>query len=289
MPFWAFLFGGCFLYMAYYGTDQSQAQRLLSTRSAADSRRALMLNGYARFPLVCLYVAFGVALAAVLSGDPTLAAAVERLGTDSLVPQFIIGTLPAGLRGLLVAALIAAAMSSIDSALNALSAATIRDFLPARHNASLAAGRIVTSAWGIAITSMAFVVDRISETVIEAVNQIGSAFYGPVLAAFLLGLGTRSITSSGIWTGVVSGVALNLTLWIGFPTIHWMWWNVFGCACTAVAAAAVTLTRGRSPAADPLTAGDSSPRISAWKPSLLGLAVYAAAILAALTALDQVP
>ena len=58
MPFWAFLIGGCFLYMAYYGTDQSQAQRLLATRSEDDSRRALLLNGYLRPPLIGLYVLF---------------------------------------------------------------------------------------------------------------------------------------------------------------------------------------------------------------------------------------
>ena len=129
------------------------------------------------------------------------------------------------------------------------------------------------------MTAMAFGVDRISETVIEAVNQIGSAFYGPILAAFLLGLWCPLITSPGVWAGVVGSVALNVTLWVGFPGIHWMWWNVFGTGCTAAVALAVSLIVRP-------TLSVSGPRYSReLQPALLGLAACAAAVFTGLATL----
>jgi len=110
---------------------------------------------------------------------------------DFLVPVFILQELPSGVRGILVSALLAAAMSSLDSALNSLSAATMRDFIEKRRDLSpgqsVLMGKLTTVAWGIVITGFAFVVGGISDTVIESINKIGSAFYGPILAAFLVG------------------------------------------------------------------------------------------------------
>jgi hypothetical protein len=124
---WPMLFGGLFLYVSYHGCDQSQAQRLLASRDDRSARRALVLNGLLRFPLVLTYCAFGLLLAGLLRVDPAFAAAMQGQPADSLVPVFMMGYLPAGLRGLLLAAILAAAMSSIDSALNSLAAVTLED------------------------------------------------------------------------------------------------------------------------------------------------------------------
>jgi SSS family solute:Na+ symporter len=153
--------------------------------------------------------------------------------------------LPIGIRGILVAALLAGAMSSLDSALNSLSAVTMRDFVE-RHRKlserqSLILGRVTTVIWGGIIIGFAFLVGNISDTVVESINMIGSAFYGPILAAFLVGVLSHRVTSAGIFAGVLSGIGFNLVLWIWFPGIFWMWWNLFGLLVTVLASFVVSL------------------------------------------------
>ena len=139
--------------------------------------------------------------------------------------------------------MLAAAMSSLDSALNSLSAATMRDFVWRRTKKPsnpLLWSKLTTVAWGIAITGFAFIVGGMSETVIEAINKIGSVSFGPILAAFLVGVLSRKANSKGIISGIVAGVALNLFLWLGFEDIYWMWWNLFGFLMTSVVALVVS-------------------------------------------------
>ncbi|HJS72838.1 MAG TPA: sodium transporter, partial [Vicinamibacteria bacterium] len=147
---WPMLLGGVFLYLSYYGCDQSQAQRLLTARTESGARRALLLNGLLRFPMVLSYCGLGLLLAGLLASDPAFAAAMEGRPADSLVPVFMMNYLPTGLRGLLLAAILAAAMSSIDSALNSLAAVTLDDVFaldPARQSVWL--GRATSLAWGV--------------------------------------------------------------------------------------------------------------------------------------------
>jgi len=237
IPFWAFLFGGFFLYISYYGTDQSQVQRELSAASIDETKKSLLFNGVVRFPLTILYVLMGIAIFAVYQTSPDLQAVMTNKRPDYLVPQYILLNLPVGLRAILFASLLAAAMSSLDSALNSLSAATIRDFVnriyePASQK--LYIGKLITVMWGIIITGFAFFVGSISGTVIEAINKIGSAFYGPILAAFLVGVLSKRINAFGIFSGIAAGVVLNISLWLFAPQINWMWWNVFGTMTTVV-------------------------------------------------------
>jgi SSS family solute:Na+ symporter len=232
VPFWAFLFGGFFLYVAYYGTDQSQVQRELSSKSAHEVKKSLMFAGLARFPLTLMYVLMGIAALSVYNISPELAASVPSDKPDYLIPQYILHVLPSGLRAILFAALLAAAMSSLDSALNSLSAVTMRDFLNKWRPESaenLYLGKLTTVFWGILVTGFAFLVGNISETVIEAINKIGSAFYGPILAAFLVGILSKRVTTKGVITGIIAGVGFNIFLWMAHPEIHWMWWNPIGC------------------------------------------------------------
>ncbi len=242
-PFWGFLIGGFFLYVSYYATDQSQAQRVLAAGTDEHIRRALLLNGLARFPLTLLYLALGLVLAALVAITPELAEQIPPDRLDTLVPAFVAAYLPEGVRALLIAALLSAAMSSLDSALNALSAATSRDFLETPDRPlSIRANRLVTLAWGIAVTAIAFIAGGIADTVVEAINKIGSAFYGPVLAAFGAGILLPRVSATGIKVGVAAGVLLNLALYLCLPGLSWMWWNVAGLVA-AVAIAVLTSSR----------------------------------------------
>jgi SSS family transporter len=243
-PFWGFLLGGLFLYMSYYGTDQSQVQRELSAATLAGTRNSLYFNGFFRFPFTMLYIVLGLALGAVYATSPEFRSEVPLDRMDFLVPVFILQHLPEGVRGILTASLLAASMSSLDSALNSLSAATMRDFVEKNRQLSerrsLLLGKVTTVLWGCLITGFAFLVGNISDTVIESINKIGSTVYGPILAAFIAGVLTECITSRGIFLGVLAGIGFNLMLWIGFPGIFWMWWNLFGFAVTLIVGVCVS-------------------------------------------------
>jgi hypothetical protein len=125
--FWPMLIGGLFLYLSYYGCDQTQAQRELSTRSVDDTNRALFLDGMLRFPLVLSYCFLGLCLSAYALMHPEFVSGlpVTEIGEPNYnlaVPVFVLKHFPHGLIGLVMVGLFAAAMSSLDSTLNALSA-----------------------------------------------------------------------------------------------------------------------------------------------------------------------
>lgn len=236
-PLWGFVVGGLVLYVAYYGVDQTQAQRQLSARSIGQAQRLLAFNALARFPLTLAYAGLGLVLAAAYAQQEALRDAVPAARLDQLVPRFIELFLPEGIRGLLVAAILAAAMSSLDSALNSLSAATMRDFLDRRlgERNRLMAARLTTLGWGLAITVTALHVEGLSRNLVESINQVGAIFYGPLVAAFACGILDRQAHGMAVRAGVAAGVATNLGLAAVWGTgLFWMWWNVTGLVVAAV-------------------------------------------------------
>jgi SSS family transporter len=258
-PFWGFFVGGLFLYMSYYGVDQSQAQRQLSVPSVAAGRRSLVFNGLARFPLTLLYVFTGLVVGAYFFQSPELQAAVGDQ-PNRLMPAFIVGELPTGARGLVIAAILAASMSSLDSTLNSLSAATIRDFIepgarrPLEARQLLRWSKLTTFGWGAVITIFGLLLSYMAsrDTVVEAINKIGSLFYGPILAAFLAGILDRRARGPAVIAGIVAGVGINLVLWQGwerallepwwpgYQGVFWMWWNVSGLIVAIAVTTAVS-------------------------------------------------
>jgi SSS family transporter len=237
-PLWGFVVGGLVLYISYYGVDQSQVQRQLSTTSVAGARRMLFLNGLARFPLTVLYVVLGLAVGAAFMQQEALRAAVHAGRVDTLMPRFIELYLPSGVRGLLVAAILAAAMSSLDSALNSLSASTMRDFIEHRvpEHRRVLAGRCTTLAWGVLITVFALAVGDLGGNVVEGINQVGAMFYGPLLAAFLAGALDRRARGPAVLAGVALGLTANLALVQALGAkVFWMWWNISGLVVAVLA------------------------------------------------------
>jgi len=236
--FWPMLIGGFFLYLSYYGCDQSQSQRLLTTPNSHTAKKALFINGLLRFPLVLGYCFLGLLMIGILQVQPQLRAEVPAEHPDFLIPIFIIKFLPSGLTGLILAGILAASMSSLDSAFNSLSAVTMRDFIQeAPHKKwdkkkELLFSRACTLGWGIFCTTAGFIFARSSLTVIEIVNKVGSIFYGPVLAAFLLGIFARNLKGAIVIAALVGGVWLNMSLWLFVPEVSWMWWNLTGFLAT---------------------------------------------------------
>src|SRR5690349_14598857 len=147
--FWAGVAGGCFLTTASHGTDQLMVQRLLSARSEAQSRLALLASWAVIFFQFGLFLLIGILLFVHYhdAGQPAPAQ------TDRIYPEFIWRNLPVGLAGLVMAAILAAAMANLSAALNSLSSTTVVDFYrplapgrPESHYLKLA--RLATVGWG---------------------------------------------------------------------------------------------------------------------------------------------
>lgn len=232
VPFWPCLLGGIFLYSSYYGTDQTQVQRELSARSMKDAKLCLVFNGFARFPLVASYILLGIAAGAMYQHSPELRAAIPSDKLDYLIPKLLLLHVPEGLRAVIFSAILAAAMSSLESTMNSLSAASMRDFVERgrvfTHQKHLLYSKLATVFWGVVLVTFAILVGNISDTIIESINKIGSAFYGPILAAFTLGVLVPRISGNGVIAGVIAGVGLNLYLWVYQPGLYWAWWNLTG-------------------------------------------------------------
>ena len=236
--FWPMLLGGFFLYASYYGCDQSQVQRELCANTVDGSKQSLFLNGLLRFPVVLLYCMVGVGIGsyAVQSTDflATLPLNNGLPNYNLVVPQYILQNLPVGLVGLSLVALFAAAMSSLDSVINSLSASTMEDFVRRFHGGrwtdkqELWISRLVTLAWGTLAIIFSFYVGDIASSVLVAINKIGSLINGPVLGVFILGLLTKSSNGTGVTAGLIIGFLFNVFCWLYLSEVSWLWWNVFG-------------------------------------------------------------
>ncbi|WP_110670729.1 sodium:solute symporter [Salinicola halophilus] len=249
---WAGLIGGVVMHVAYFGTDQSQIQRVLTSPSIAEGQRSLLIGGYLLVPQMLLFLFIGVMLAAYYQQHGLTAP--ENL--NELFPRYVVEAFPVGITGLVIAGVFAAAMSSLDSALNSLSAVTVRDFYAryVRRDASerhyLRASRWATVFWGLYATAFAFFAGNLGP-VIEAVNRIGSWFYGALLGVFLLAVLTHRSNGRGAVAGMIVGMA---AVWAASQLgISWLYQNAVGLIVSMGVGYAVSLTApapGREQLAD---------------------------------------
>ena len=254
--FWPMVIGGFFLYTSYYGTDQTQSQRLLSADGMPTIKKLLLANGLFRFPLTLTYCIMGLVLGTLLIQDTGFQDMMEsvyqaNIGSlegkkaDLMVPVFIINYLPNGIIGILIVAIMSAAMSTLSSTVNSLSAVTMEDFVK-RYKPNLSDAkyvmnsRLISLFWGLVCLGLAFFAGNIEGTVIEVINKVSSVFYGPILAAFVLAILTKKTHALGANIGIVVGVLFNMYLWLYVPEIFWFWWNAIGCLVTIAVAVVVS-------------------------------------------------
>jgi len=237
--FWAGLIGGCFLTTASHGTEQLMVQRLLAARSQAQSRAALLASWVVIFLLFSLFLVIGVVLF-VFYTQSNLA---PPQPLDRLYPAFVWQYLPAGLAGLVVAAILAAAMSNLSAALNALASTTIMDFYqPFKRRRggvadsdarSVRLARAATLAWGVILFGIGYLA-RQWGSVLEAGLSIASIAYGGLLGVFLLGILTRRVGEKAAMAGMMAGFVVMIYVKF-FTPIAWTWYVVIGTSATFLA------------------------------------------------------
>ena len=239
--FFPMVLGGVILYASYYGCDQSEAQRALSAKSESDLKKMMLANGIFRFPITLLYCLAGLVVGTLAFNEANLLSQIPQDNPDWLMPVFILNYLPHGLIGLLVVAILAAAMSSLSSAINSLAAVSLEDYFKltrkrAKPEGYLNHAKFAGLLWGGIILLLSLNAGDIAPTVIEAVNKVGSVFFGPVLAVFLLGMLTKKINATQVNTGLMCGVLTNLSFAFFVEDVFWFWWNVTGFASTVIPA-----------------------------------------------------
>jgi len=329
--FWSGTIAALFLFCSYFGTDQSQVQRYLTTPSVDAARGSLLMSAYWKIPLQALVLLVGVlmflfflytpspmlfnrvhdremrdgpqateyrALESRFEGATASRSAAARVMTRAeaagdtrsveaataefrrqdaetrtvrneaialvrkstgdaaysdvnyVFPTFITEHMPIGLPGLLVAAILAAAMSTIAGELSALSTATVIDFYRrfVRAEASdahfLRVSRVATGFWGLFACVVAVWAAELG-SLIEVVNRFGSFFYGSILGVFILAVGFPRATANGAFIGLLAGMAA--VGWAASATsVAFLWHNVIGAVVVVIIGMAISLVTKRS-------------------------------------------
>lgn len=295
--FWPMLLGGLFLYLSYYGTDQTQAQRLLSAKNEGTIKKLLIANGLLRFPVVLVYCIMGLVIGYLVSNIPEFYESIKEttrlhypaeyarsgIKPDLMIPVFITKYLPNGLIGILMVGIMSAAMSSLSSTINSLSAVTIEDFfnsgekkLSEKKYMFLSKGLVVF--WGVVCILAAYLFGNSQSTVIELINAISSLFFGPILAAFVIAIFLKKVNHIGMNTAIITAVVVNLVFkylpelvylfnqgdfYSGNDSVHvalanlginnvpdlfWIWYNLTGFVIAIIVAIIVSKLTSNTPA-----------------------------------------
>lgn len=323
---WSGVIAALFLFLSYFGCDQSQVQRFLTAKSVSQGRTSLLMSAFLKIPMQFMILLIGVlvfvfyqfqtppmifnqveankaisakateygaieneykiihekreqaALEFVQAQKEANAAAIEtatqkyretnkefndsrKKATDFIkttnndknfndvnyvFPMFVIQNMPMGVIGLIIAAIFAAAMSSISAELNALATASTIDFYKRHFKPDgtdaeyVFFGRIATFIWGMFACVVAIYATNLG-SLIEVVNKFGSFFYGSLLGVFVLAIGVKRARARGAFFGLLFGI---VSVWIAsnYTKIEFLWFNVIGCLVTVIVGYLISLT-----------------------------------------------
>ncbi len=308
--FWSGIIAALFLFLSYFGCDQSQVQRFLTSRSVDEGRTSLLMSAFVKIPMQFGILFIGVMVfvfyqfvqppllfkaddvakvqqsaykadydklqaeyestfttrqqaATKFADDQTAKQSyvaanqsitdirkraselVKKANNSSsfsdvnyIFPTFVTTYMPAGVIGLIIAAIFAAAMSSISAELSALSTATVIDFYRRHINTTasdaqyLHVAKLSTGLWGIFACVVALYASRLG-SLIEVVNKFGSFFYGSLLGVFVLALGTKRATGNGAFVGLIAGIA-SVAIVSNTTKISFLWYNLVGCGTVVI-------------------------------------------------------
>jgi SSS family solute:Na+ symporter len=235
--FWSGVIGGGFLTMATHGTDQTIVQRLLAARTQAESRRAIIASGFIVLFQFIVFLLVGVMLFVFAQRWPLLGP-VDR--TDRVLPIFLVREMPTGLAGILLASILAVAMSNASGSLNSLAASSVMDLNvlrgrsidPARF---LKISRRMTLVWGLVLIGFGLV--KWEHSLLETGLTVASLPFGSLLGLFLLGTLDSRANSIGSLIGMFAGLATVMTIYLT-SQVAYTWYFMIG-ACVTFATGAL--------------------------------------------------
>jgi SSS family transporter len=254
---WAGLLGGAFLAMASHGADQLIVQRLLAANSLRDARRSLIGSGVAVIAQFAMFLFIGIGLWAYYE-------ARTFSKPDEIFPTFIIEVMPPGITGLVVAAILAAAMSTVSGSINSLAAATTHDiYLPltgrrVEDPGVLRVGKLFTLGWAVILVGGALLYKAQGTPVVVIALSIASFTYGGLLGGFFLGMWWPRARQRDAISGMAVGIACmaivvfakplgaaypSLASSLGpFARIAWPWYVLIGTSITVLVGMISSLT-----------------------------------------------
>lgn len=233
--FFTALIAGAIFSLASHGTDQLIVQRVLTCKDKSSSQKAISASGIAVLLQFLVFLFLGVMLFAYYDGVSYQDLGLTR--ADGIFPKFIVEEMPSGVSGLIVAALFAAAMSTLSSSLSSLSSAAILDiYIPIAGQGKseaqlLKTSRLVTLAWGVVLVVAALAFIGLEGTVVEIALGIASYTYGGLLGAFLLGLISKKAKQRDAIVGFVTALVM-MTVVIRTVQIAWPLYTVVGSLTT---------------------------------------------------------
>jgi solute:Na+ symporter, SSS family len=218
--FWSGLIGGTFLTLSTHGTDQYMVQRYLCTDRPRSAAKAVIASGLVVLVQFTMFLFIGVLLFAFYGA--------RDLAPDQIFPYFIANGLPAGLSGLVVAAILAAAMSS---SLNSIAATIVADLLRPRDDQhAMKLSRVLTVIAGVAQIVVGVAMQRSDRSALNIALSIASLINGPILGVFFLGATKRATTPAAL-AGMTAG--LVAVAFVAFTTkVAWPWYAVAGSLTT---------------------------------------------------------
>jgi SSS family solute:Na+ symporter len=234
LTFWGSCIGGLFYTVAFYGTDQVLVQRYLSSSSLKEAKGSLYLNAFYLVPVNLLFFCIGTLLYLFMKNHrdsfPT------GLTSDQIFPYYILHFMPKGFPGLMVAAIYAAAMSTLSSVLNSLATVTINDFYkrwkPSEGEEKyVQLGRRWTTVWGVLAILTALLAIHLNPSVALAAIKGGSLFMGAMLGTFLLGMLSRRASSTAALIGCIIGLIVSFVFGFAAP-VEIFWLTLIGTATT---------------------------------------------------------
>ena len=223
------LVGGAFLSMASHGTDQLIVQRLLSTRNMKDSQKAVIGSGVIVIIQFAVFLVLGVMLYTYYG--------TINAKSDEIFPMFIINVLPAGVTGIIIAGLFAAAMSTLAGSMSSLASSTVHDlYIPflgkdIDEAKKLKVSRVFTVLWAVMLIFAALFFMNTSRAVVELALSIASFTYGGLLGTFLLGVLNKKAKEKEALSGFTVGI-LTMIVVISLKIVAWTWFTLIGVIAT---------------------------------------------------------
>ena len=236
------LIGGAFLSMSSHGTDQLIVQRLLAARNLAESKKALITTGLIIIFQFALFLFIGVLLFAYYGS--------LEIKSDEIFSKFIIEVLPSGVKGIIIAGLFAAALSTLAGSITSLSSSVMLDlYLPFKKSVDekkdLLISKLLTIFWAVMLIISAFIFMESPKAVVELALSIASFTYGGLLGTFLLGLSNKKILQNHAIVGFITAIVV-MSFIIAFKVVAWTWFILIGvCVTLIVGNAFEMITRKR--------------------------------------------